>query len=429
MNIENLFEKDLTDPFQLHLDERAKYSYYDEWLDRETFDKLVSIYPKFDRWIVETYVRILKETQDDERERQRVVDLFWEDEHFLKKYLIIFEKAKNKKWLSSRDTDLMRLKTTGELKNLVMPFWDDVFSAEDEEEGGKADKIYDKDEWLVVIPRDQEASCKYGANTQWCTASRTSSNYFDRYNNDGPLYIIIDRRSNRKWQFHPATDTFMDERDDEASFNDYAGFPSDLQHFLEERDIVPSEFVLLRDLKDDIDISVDEWIKRYASELNLYKEDLYEILIGSEYIDVVTLLNQNGLNEIRDAVAAELDPSYFDDALLYGRDNPELFLDEEPEDEDALGEPIWSEDQRDEAGQRAYERAEEDAYNERVDSILSTDLGDVRAEHGPEFSMIVSDPQYWDMQAFWAEVKNWISRKTKAGSFDSVVHDLEDILY
>lgn len=77
-----------------------------------------------------------------------------------------------------------------------------------------AEKIYNSDNYLIIIPKTREASCAYGRNTRWCTASTGSYNYFDQYNSKGPLYIIINKKTNQKHQFHFATAQYMDEDDD-----------------------------------------------------------------------------------------------------------------------------------------------------------------------------------------------------------------------
>jgi hypothetical protein len=81
---------------------------------------------------------------------------------------------------------------------------------------GSAELIFDDAEYRVIVPKTSEASCYYGVNTRWCTASR-DNNMFDNYNRDGPLYIILHKPSNTRWQFHFESDQFMDERD--ASIN------------------------------------------------------------------------------------------------------------------------------------------------------------------------------------------------------------------
>ena len=55
-----------------------------------------------------------------------------------------------------------------------------------------ADKIYEDDRWLLVKPNTEEASCYYGAGTQWCT-SGSQGNAFGQYNKNGNLYYLIDK--------------------------------------------------------------------------------------------------------------------------------------------------------------------------------------------------------------------------------------------
>ena len=43
----------------------------------------------------------------------------------------------------------------------------------------------------------------WGVNTKWCTASKTSKNYFDQYTREGFLFYIFAGGSNpRKWALH-----------------------------------------------------------------------------------------------------------------------------------------------------------------------------------------------------------------------------------
>lgn len=71
-----------------------------------------------------------------------------------------------------------------------------------------AEKVYEDDEWLIIIPKTKEAAIYYGKNTRWCTAATTYQNMFDSHNQHGPLYINIDKRNNEKYQFHFETNQF-----------------------------------------------------------------------------------------------------------------------------------------------------------------------------------------------------------------------------
>lgn len=51
--------------------------------------------------------------------------------------------------------------------------------------------IYSDDNVFVVRPKSYESSCLYGKNTRWCTASRDSNQYYNKYTRNGTLYYVI----------------------------------------------------------------------------------------------------------------------------------------------------------------------------------------------------------------------------------------------
>ncbi len=76
-----------------------------------------------------------------------------------------------------------------------------------------AEKVYEDNDWLIIVPKTQEAAIYYGKGTKWCTASTGSYNYFERYNNEGRLYININKNTGDKYQFHFESNSFMDAED------------------------------------------------------------------------------------------------------------------------------------------------------------------------------------------------------------------------
>ncbi len=80
----------------------------------------------------------------------------------------------------------------------------------------QAELKFDNDEWKVVIPKTENAAKYFGRNTRWCT-SADNHNMFNSYNNDGPLYIILEKKTNTRWQFHFESSQFMDEKDYDIS--------------------------------------------------------------------------------------------------------------------------------------------------------------------------------------------------------------------
>jgi hypothetical protein len=57
-------------------------------------------------------------------------------------------------------------------------------------EGGNV--VYDDSRFFVVNPLTHESSCYYGKGTKWCTAAE-ANNHFNRYNEDGKLFYVIDK--------------------------------------------------------------------------------------------------------------------------------------------------------------------------------------------------------------------------------------------
>jgi hypothetical protein len=57
-----------------------------------------------------------------------------------------------------------------------------------------ADQVYEDDTFSIVTPQTHKASCYYGAGTKWCTASMNGDTHFDRYNQDGKLFYIINKK-------------------------------------------------------------------------------------------------------------------------------------------------------------------------------------------------------------------------------------------
>ena len=81
--------------------------------------------------------------------------------------------------------------------------------------------FYSGPEGKILIPETEEASCFWGQGTQWCTAAKTSMNYFDHYNRQGPLYIIL-TNDGTKWQLHPESNQFLDAQDEKFDIEEWS---------------------------------------------------------------------------------------------------------------------------------------------------------------------------------------------------------------
>lgn len=60
-------------------------------------------------------------------------------------------------------------------------------------------KVYDDENWFVVLPLTFESSIKYGAGTKWCTTFKKEKQYFARYWNRGILAYFINKKTGYKF--------------------------------------------------------------------------------------------------------------------------------------------------------------------------------------------------------------------------------------
>ena len=91
--------------------------------------------------------------------------------------------------------DINQYSNFGELARALVP------SSMKEQERileSQTEKIYEDDDFLVLVPKTEAASCKYGAGTKWCVTQR-GGGHFERYtgNNQG-LYFILRKKGDQK---------------------------------------------------------------------------------------------------------------------------------------------------------------------------------------------------------------------------------------
>jgi len=81
----------------------------------------------------------------------------------------------------------------------------------DKELEGQAKKIYEKGDFVVIQPKTEQASCKYGSNTKWCVTSK-GSGHFGRYTAGRQgLYFIINKAKSTNKNYSKVAIHFDDE--------------------------------------------------------------------------------------------------------------------------------------------------------------------------------------------------------------------------
>ncbi len=149
-------------------------------------------------------------------------------------WLGLYDLAKKRRMLAPEHRDINRFKTYKQFEDTMVANYDpDKIQPQEDLKDGAADKVFEDENVLVVVPEDEAAACKYGQGTRWCTAATRGRNYFADYDTDGPLFIIIPKKPKHpgeKYQLHPASDQYMDENDDPINlmhvFNRFPSLPN-----------------------------------------------------------------------------------------------------------------------------------------------------------------------------------------------------------
>ena len=185
------------------------YQKYYKQIPEEEFRQIVAADPtsgedkmgKYSKWLLALYASN---------------NLKLEDLYKATSYLTTFHKYKQK--LDRKD--IGQYKSLSDLFQAIEPYSDNTKAASHKEEIRKikegAEKVYEDNEWLVVIPHTRAAAIEYGKGTQWCTAATESYNYFEHYNEQGPLYININKKTGDKYQFHFESEQFMNVNDEDC---------------------------------------------------------------------------------------------------------------------------------------------------------------------------------------------------------------------
>jgi hypothetical protein len=262
------------------------YGKYYNKIEKEKFDKIVSSDPtssiaklgKYSKWLLNLY--------------KKEGDKLLEDLYKAKEYLKVYDKVKKKEGVNP---DINSYKSLPDLFIDIEKYVEDseeVKSATELKKEQKekikeqAEKIYEDDNWLIVSPKTHEASCLYGAGTQWCTASREETRYFEDYTEDGNLYILInklkkdDKGRQKKYQFHFQRKDYADERNKQINVSVFFDtiVDNNFKTFLIKLAIKEKGLVALEGTKVSIAVDSVELSEGFSKR---YRETVQEILDGN----------------------------------------------------------------------------------------------------------------------------------------------------
>lgn len=191
----------------------------------------------------------------------------------LANYVAKFDKLNRKKKIPSPFNDINRYKTANDFMNKMDEYEDIVDDSEDK--NSKAKKVYADNDVTVVVPENEAAACKYGRGTRWCTAATKGRNYFDQYNRQGPMYILMPKTptyTDEKYQLHFSSGQFMDEEDNEVAVSWLlkTRFPQLFDFFKQQH---PEYF------DRSLEFASDQTLSRLAEKIKeLLRDHLYDMV-------------------------------------------------------------------------------------------------------------------------------------------------------
>ena len=125
--------------------------------------------------------------------------------------------------------------------------------------------VYESDEYFVVRPETEEASCYYGQNTQWCISATESANYFEDYSQRGKAFYMI--RNNYKSDKDPNKRIAL-------VYSDYSGYdrPEEIFDATDDQISLSSLKEALGDEYDDILDAAKSDLEEHGAGTNMTEE-------------------------------------------------------------------------------------------------------------------------------------------------------------
>lgn len=131
--------------------------------------------------------------------------------------------------------DINKIKTLPDLYNLIKKYivkdtgnFEHILNSLNQDE---YKKLHDGADWMIFQPLTEKADCYLGNDTEWCTTwgpyslndrNKGRNNFFNRYNKQGPLYIIINKHDmEEKYQFHFETNQYMNAFDNKIDTGEF----------------------------------------------------------------------------------------------------------------------------------------------------------------------------------------------------------------
>jgi len=206
----------------------------------------------YTNWLIKQYLSLQQEADKEYAygspdwgvALERHQNLFWEDLYKVTEDLEKFNHLKKTKKYKGQK-DIGQIKSIKDLYDNVKDYSvnkDEITKTKAERLRDDVEKVYEDDKWRILVPKSKEASCHYGGGeTRWCTASK-SSNYYDHYSKQGPLYMMMYKEDenkspseSRSHQFHFESNSFYNAEDRSIDLGPFFANYPELKPFFKDK--------------------------------------------------------------------------------------------------------------------------------------------------------------------------------------------------
>ncbi len=218
------------------LEEAAKYQFYKNIMDEETFNTLNKIYPKYSVWVIDKYLKLSDTTLSKK-----------DAEEWIRPLLETYEKISKQGFFKSelcppefkKFQDIQNIGSLETLHFLIKNRWVRDFIDQQTYKNYKKEALYvvayTDENWTIIRP-DNFLACILlgggdfgdGTQTKWCvsTKSQSSEINFERYytpvgdEEHCPMIFIQNNKTKERWLVGGSDDLINDDEDDELDEKD-----------------------------------------------------------------------------------------------------------------------------------------------------------------------------------------------------------------
>jgi hypothetical protein len=214
------------------------------------------------QWIARTYLK------DPNSQLEDVLD------GYLWQYLTRFNKLVQRKKIPSPRNDINGYTNFADFMN-VMDEYPDPDKAELKDKGS-AFTLYDDENFRVIVPQDEPASCYYGQGSRWCTSGTKGNNMFKYYNSIAPILIVLPKKPKypgEKYQLHfgvslddnpVKSDSDVDDIVDQYIKRDMAlDVELDYGQIMDERDVPVTLWDIMNTMRGSWDGMIDAYLAKF----------------------------------------------------------------------------------------------------------------------------------------------------------------------